>query len=63
MTTEIQFGVQYMASGIVLPMKTDKEAYLVVDRLTEYKIPAEVVCRRVTFGAWVAPRVKLLSRG
>lgn len=63
MRAELQFGVRYLASGLVAPTDVDKTAYRMVDELLSYGIPAEVVCRRITYGAWGRPRIKLLSRG
>lgn len=61
--TEVQYAVCYLASGIACPAISEAAAYKTVDRLLKVDIPAEVVCRRVTYGAWTSPRVKLLSRG
>jgi hypothetical protein len=61
--TEIQYAVLYMASGFVSPAISEDAAYKTVDRLLNFGIPTEVMCRRITYGAWVRPKVKLLSRG
>lgn len=61
MRTEIQYGVRYIGSGQVAMVPGAFEANKLLKRLYEIKVPAEVVCRRITYGAWVEPRVKLLS--
>ena len=63
MRTEIQYGVHYFSSRTVLPMPNESSAYRWVDKLREAKVPAEVLCRRVTYGAWVEPKVRLLNGG
>jgi hypothetical protein len=63
MRTELQFGVCYLSSGTVVPTRSDKVAYHTADKLLALGVPIEVVCRRVTYGAWAAPQTKLLSRG
>jgi hypothetical protein len=63
MRAELQFGVCYLSSGIVVPTRTDKIAYRTVDKLLALNVPAEVKCRRITYGAWGRPQIELLSRG
>lgn len=63
MRAELQFGVCYLSSGIVVPTRSDKVAYNTVDKLLALGVPAEVKCRRITYGTWGKPQVELLSRG
>jgi hypothetical protein len=63
MRTEIQYGVRYFHSGVVTPLPDEFEACQLRDKLKNYQIPTEVVCRRVTCGAWIVPKVKLLNGG
>jgi hypothetical protein len=63
MRAELQFGVRYLSSGMVVPTVNDKIAYHTVDKLLALGVPAEVKCRRITYGAWGRPQIKLLSRG
>jgi hypothetical protein len=60
--TEIRYGVCYLASGIISPTASEDEANRIVERLLSFGIPVEVKCQRVTYGVWMRPRVKLLSR-
>lgn len=63
MQTEIQYGVRYFANGYVYEVANAFEANLVYKRLYDAQIAAEVVCRRITYGVWTTPRVKLLTGG
>jgi hypothetical protein len=60
METKIQFGIRYLAHGDILDYPSETKAYQVMESLIRLDIPAEIVCRRVTYGAWRKPSARVL---
>lgn len=62
MITRIEYGVYYFSNRTFIPCP-EVVAYQKVKGCREHGIPAQVLCRRVTYGALTPPRVKLLNGG
>jgi hypothetical protein len=63
MRTDIEFAVHCLGSKTIIPVCSQSAANRMRDNFLKNRIPAMVVCRRITYGAWTKPRLELLSRG
>jgi hypothetical protein len=61
METKIQFGIRYLAHGDILDYPSETKTYQIMESLMRLQIPAEIMCRRVTYGAWKKPSTRVLG--